>query len=805
MTISYNWLSEYLPTTPDPNQLSTILTAVGLEVESMERYEEFKLEGLVIGEVLEVRKHLAADKLTVTRVNIGPGEPLQIVCGAPNVAAGQKVIVAPAGATIHPIKGEPVTMRVASIRGEKSEGMICAEDEIGLGNDHSGIMVLETSLPNGTPATSYFAPYTDWIFEIGLTPNRMDAMSHIGVARDICAYLSHHEKGNYSPRLPFHDLSTTDTPQAPISVEIQNAVACRRYSGLSIQGITVAESPKWLQQKLKAIGQRPINNIVDITNLILHETGQPLHAFDADKIAGNRIIVRNLPEGTPFTTLDGKTRKLSSEDLMICNGINEGMCIAGVFGGINSGVSPATTNIFLESAWFNPVDIRKTSFRHGLHTDAATRFEKNVDISATVTVLQRAALLIQQIAGGAISPLVDVYPVPATRQSISITFEYLAKLSGKRYETDAVKRILVSLGFEITLETAHEITVSAPLSKPDITLPADIVEEVLRIDGLDNVPIPSRITITPSIEAFGYRHTWKEKIAAYLVGLGFREIFTNSITNAAYFGEDDLRHAVRLLNNLSAEHNVMRPSMLETGLEAISYNLNRKNHDLKFFEFGKTYATPGSGRYEETNHLCLYVTGSAQQVSWKQKQAPVDIFFLKGAVSRLLELCAVENEWTATKDAKNTQALEAVAGSQKLVELRSVADRDLKRFDIKQPVFYADINWEALVEMAAKNNLVATELPRQLPVYRDLALIVPRSLPYEAVEKTVKKVHLDKLRNIQLFDIFESEKVGAGKKSLALSFTFLDEEKTLTDAEIDKMMRQIMKALEENAGAEIRK
>ncbi|MBO9566045.1 MAG: phenylalanine--tRNA ligase subunit beta [Niastella sp.] len=809
MTISYNWLHEYLPVTIEPERLSKILTAVGLEVESLEKYESLKggLQGLVIGEVLTREKHPNADKLSVTTVSVGSGEPLQIVCGAPNVAAGQKVIVATVGTTIYPKNGEPLTMKVAKIRGVESYGMICAEDEIGLSDNHAGILVLPAEVKVGTPAATYFKPYNDWIFEIGLTPNRMDAMSHLGVARDVTAYLVHHDKKDYRVKSPFNNSFKTDNTSLPIAVEIENANACQRYTGVSITNVQVKESPQWLQDKLRSIGLRSINNIVDITNFILHETGQPLHAFNADAIKGRKVLVKNLPEGTAFVSLDEKTRKLSAEDLIICNGDSEPMCIAGVFGGLHSGVKADTTNIFLESAWFNPIDIRKTSFRHGLRTDAATRFEKNVDISNTVNVLKRAAMMIKELAGGEIaSDVVDVYPDPRERSSVVLKYHYLRKLSGKNYHPDTVKKILTSLGFEVIKEGMDNIWVNAPYSKPDISLPADVVEEIMRIDGLDNVEIPTSIMISPSIETDSYKHTYKEKTANYLVGLGFNEIFTNSITNAAYFDEAELGTAVKLLNNLSAEHNIMRPSMLETGLEAIGHNLNRKNHNLQFFEFGKTYHMSAPGNYQENEHVCLYITGQVKEDSWKTKGYTVDLYYLKGIVARILQLTGItKTSWQAITTQKLADSLEVRINNEVIATLGAVAPHELKRFDIKQPVFFADIDWELLLKKVAKGELKVTELPKQLPVHRDLAMIVPKALPYADVESTVKKVRIEKLQTVQLFDIFESGKIGADKKSLAISFTFLDEEKTLTDKEIDGMMNKIMTALEKDLQAEIRK
>ncbi len=808
MTISYKWLSEYLPVTVDPERLNRILTSIGLEVESMEKYEEVKggLKGLLIGEVLSTEKHPGADKLTLTKVNVGNGEPLQIVCGAPNVAAGQKVVVATVGTTIYPATGDPLTMKVAKIRNVESYGMICAEDEIGLGSSHAGIMVLPEEARPGARAADYFQPYEDFIYEIGLTPNRMDAMSHWGVARDVCAYLSHHDKKDIRPKLPYSNGLKADNTSVTIDVKVENQAACPRYSGISIANITIKESPKWLQQKLKAIGQRPINNIVDITNYIQHETGQPLHAFDADAIADKKIVVKNLPEGTKFVTLDEKERKLSAEDLMICDS-KEGMCIAGVFGGLHSGVGEKTANIFLESACFDSVSIRKTSFRHGLRTDAASRFEKGTDISATVNVLKRAALMIKEICGGEIaSELVDVYPKPKEKVSVAIKYHFLKKLSGKNYHPDAVKNILTSLGFEVLKEGIDELRVAAPYHKPDISLPADLVEEIVRIDGLDNIEIPEAITITPAIEENYATETYREKVANYLVGLGFNEIMTNSITNAAYFSEEEQAQMVKMINSLSAELNILRNSLFETALETVAHNLNHKNNSLRLFEFGKAYSTSGPGKYTEAEKLCLVITGNINEADWKQKSTAADFYYLKGTVTAVLKVLGI------TPDSIEILAVPKLdnhivfkRNGQIVAGVGEVAKKVLTKFDIKQPVYFAGLNWALLSQLASQQKLVIKEIPRFPSVQRDVAMVVSKQLPYEEVEKTVQKIKLPALQDVKLFDIFESEKLGAGKKSLAVSFTFLDEQKTLTDKEIDGWMTKIMTALEKELNAEIRK
>jgi len=808
MTISYNWLSEYLPEQITPEKLSKILTSIGLEVETLEKYEEIKggLEGLVIGEVLECSKHPDADKLSITKVSIGTGEPLQIVCGAPNVAAGQKVVVATVGATLYPSTGDPITIKKAKIRGTESFGMICAEDEIGLNDNHAGIMVLPADTKIGIAAAEYFKPYQDHIFEIGLTPNRMDAMSHLGVAKDVCAYLSHHTKKDSHVKLPFKNGFKADNNELKIAVSIENAEACQRYAGVSIAGVTVAESPVWLQQKLKSIGLRPINNIVDITNFILHETGQPLHAFDANEIKGNKVIIKNLPEGTPFITLDEKERKLSAEDLMICN--EEGaMCIGGVFGGLQSGVKDTITNIFLESAWFAPTGIRKTSLRHGLRTDAATRFEKGVDISNTVNVLKRAATMIKEIAGGTIaSDIVDVYPKPKTKTEVSITYHYLKKLSGKNYHADAIKNILSSLGFEILKEGIDEMRVAVPFSKLDISIAADLVEEIMRIDGLDNVEIPATISIAPSVENLAHEASYKEKIATYLIGAGFSEIFTNSITNSAYFSEAVLQKAVKMINSLSAELDVMRPAMLETGLETIAYNLNRKNNDLQLFEFGKTYTAEEIGKYDEQEHMCLYITGKKNPDGWKGKGANADFYFAKAACEKIIELLGLKIiEYTIEANEKLDSAVEVKIKNQTIATIGSINKKTATRFDIKQPVLFVDLDWARLMALSKKTKIEYKEISKFPTVYRDLAIVVDKTLTYSQVEKATQSAKVGKLKSINLFDIFESDKLGANKKSLAVSFSFLDEEKTMTDNDIDAMMNKIKASYEKELNAEIRK
>lgn len=807
MTISYYWLNEYLPEKIEPEKLSKILTSVGLEVESMEYYQSIKggLEGLVIGEVLSCEQHPNADKLKVTTVNIGSENTLQIVCGASNVAKGQKVVVATIGTTIYPKNAEPITMKVAKIRGVESYGMICAEDEIGLSENHSGIIVLPNDVVAGTLAAEYFKPYNDIIYEIGLTPNRMDAMSHYGVAKDICAYLTHHNKQEQKSKNIFTNNFKTDNNNLPIKVTVENTESCARYAGVSISSITVKESPDWIKNKLTAIGVKSINNIVDITNFILHETGQPLHAFDADAIANNHVIVKKLPKNTLFITLDEKERKLSDEDLMICDGNKKPMCIGGVFGGLHSGIKSTTQNIFLESACFDATTIRKTSMLHGLRTDAATRFEKGVDIGNTVNVLQRAAMLIKEIAGGNISSdVIDIYPIKKEKTDISLKLRYLKKLSGKNYHPDTVKRILTALGFELIKESIDELWLKVPYSKPDISLPADIVEEIVRIDGLDNIEIPTSITITPQTDNGGIKEGLKEKIANYLTGLGFHEILTNSITNSKYYTEDVLNKTVKMLNNLSADLDVLKPNMLETGLEVLAYNLNRKNNHLKLYEFGKTYSTEAVGSYIEEEHLSLYLTGFEHEDSWNIKGKEINFYTIKGIAQAIVELTGFD-KIDFKKNESNATSLDIFINKKCVGNLQEVDKTKTQQFDIKQPVFFIDFNFNSLAKEVSTKKIVYKEISKFPSVQRDIALVVPKSTTYLQIDEAVKKLKINKLQNLRLFDVFESNKLGADKKSMAVNFTFIDEEKTLTDKEIDAMMNKLIQQFEKELSAEIRK
>jgi phenylalanyl-tRNA synthetase beta chain len=797
MIISYKWLLNYLPEPLPVEKLSQILTDIGLEVEIFEPVEAVKgsLKGLKIGEVLTCEKHPNADKLKVTTVNVGDENPLHIVCGAPNVAAGQRVVVATVGTTVHPTEGDSFLIKKAKIRGEESEGMICAEDEIGLGKSHAGIMILPEDAPIGLLAQQYFnIPEADYAIHIGLTPNRSDAMSHIGVARDVCAYLSHHKGGKYAVKMPTIQLPAKENA-LDIAVNIEAKDACLRYAGISISGVKIAASPAWLQQYLKTIEVRSINNVVDITNFVLHEFGQPLHAFDAQKIKGKQVNVRFLPQDSLFLSLDEKERKLQANDLMICDE-KEGMCIAGVFGGANSSVTENTTDIFLESAYFHPTFVRRTSMHHGLRTDAATHFEKGVDINNVIPALQRAAQMICEIAGGKIaSELVDVYPEKITPTKVTVGYDYIQKLSGKLYAPTAIKQVLVALGFEIEIENEVGLTLSVPTNKADVSQPADIVEELLRIDGLDNIAIPERLNISLMPTKISDR-SMKEKIAELLCGEGFQEIVTNSIVNSKYY--PDRTDLVRMLNSLSSELDVMRPSMLESGLEVIQYNCNRKNNDLLLFEFGNIYRKEES--YVEEPQLALWISGNIISGQWNQKSLNVDAYFLKGIIQNLARKTGVNTISESIEDNRIVFKIK----NKILASIEQVDRKRLVQFDVKQDVFYAVINWNHWYKTATTNKIRYTEIPKFPPVKRDLALVLDKTVTFQQIKETTEQLKLNGLQEFGLFDVFESEKIGADKKSLALNFTFQLTDRTLTDSETDALMQQLMNAYKNKLQAQIR-
>lgn len=796
MILSYNWLSQYIPVTLSPEEMGKILTSVGLEVESIEPFEAVKggLKGLVIGEVMECEQHPNADKLRLTKVNVGTENLLSIVCGAPNVAKGQKVIVATIGTTIFPIGGEPFEIKKAKIRGEESQGMLCAEDEIGLGKSHDGIIVLPNTTKVGTLARDYYnLPSGDFFYEVGLTPNRMDGMSHIGAAKDICAYLSHHKRENIQLVKPTIQ-ELTVTSEDTIQVSVKNREACVRYTGVVIKNIEVKESPEWLKNRLQAIGLRPINNIVDITNFVLHECGQPLHAFDRKAITGNSIEVKNLSQDSKFTLLDNRIISLHEQDLMICNG-DEPMCMAGIYGGLNSGVTTNTTSIFLESAFFSKEVIRKSSVRHGLKTDAAVRFEKGADMDKVLYALHRAANLIKELAGGEIcSSILDVYPDPIKASEIVVSVPRLNNLVGKTYESSELKSILSSLNYNILSEDSENtFKVQVPFSNPDVTMLADIAEEIMRIDGLDNIPFTGSIQYSiPEQKAFAANY--KNTIAQQLVAKGFYEIFTNSITNAAYYPED--APTVKMINSLSANLNSMRLNMAETGLEVIAYNLNRKNTQIKLFEFGKTYKVSENG-FEENAMLALYLCGQYRENYYTEVAKSVDLYYAKGIIDSLFPQLKFKYEY-------KENCINILYQNKAIGFIEAISENRLKQFDIKAPVWHINLDWDS-IESALKNYKVSfKEIPKYPLVARDLSIVVDKSISYEQIEGAVKQAKCKLLQNTSLFDIFESDKLGADKISYALNFTFYNPSKTLTDTEIDEEISSIINSLNQKLGASLR-
>ncbi|MBX2968421.1 MAG: phenylalanine--tRNA ligase subunit beta [Cyclobacteriaceae bacterium] len=804
MTISYNWLKDYIDITESPEDIGKVLTSTGLEVEYVEHFSSVKggLAGLVIGEVLTCAKHPNADKLSVTTVDVGGENPLPIVCGASNVTAGQKVVVAVPGTTLYPTKGEPFTIKSTKIRGEQSEGMICAEDEIGLGESHAGIMVLNTPLPNGTPAAEYFHVASDYVIEIGLTPNRADAASHIGVARDIKAAC------NREVKWPSVDRFKTDNNKLPIAIEVENTEACPRYSGVTVSNIAVKESPEWLKNRLLAIGITPINNIVDITNYVLHETGQPLHAFDADQISGKKVIVKTLPQNTPFVTLDNKERKLQANDLMICNA-EEGMCMAGVFGGAKSGITEKTKHVFLESAYFSPDYVRRTSLHHGLKTDASFRFERGTDPNLTVYALKRAALLIKELAGGEISSdIIDIYPSKISNKQILVKDKNVNRLIGKVIPRKEVTTILNQLDIEITDSQADQFTVSVPPYRVDVVQEADVIEEVLRIYGFDNVEL-STFAQSDFIAEFPEKdiNKFKNTLGQLLVSNGFYEIWTNSLTNQAYQQKHKLTfigEPVEMLNKLSEEQGILRQTMLFTGLEVCAYNINRKQKDLKLYEFGKIYYRL-DGNYHEAERLALYISGNLETENWQRKSTPVSFYDMGQFIHQLL----IKAGWQDIKqrtisDPLFDYAVQLERGNQQVGKYGKVKATLQRDFGLKQEVFYAELDTDLLFRQA-NPKLVVKEVPRFPEVRRDLSLVLDRNVSFEEVQKLVHTTEKRLIREIITFDVYEGEKIPEGKKAYALAFTLQDESKTLTDEEIESTMQRLMEAFEQKLGAVIRK
>ncbi len=805
MKVSYNWLKKYIDISETPEELGRILTDAGLEVESITPFETIRggLKGLVIGHVVTCEKHPGSDRLHITTVEVGNENLLPIVCGAPNVASGQKVVVAKTGTTLYPLKGDPFIIKKTKIRGEISEGMICAEDEIGLGSSHEGILVLDTDLPPGTSAAEFFQIEKDHTFEIGLTPNRGDATSHIGVARDLKAILSRVVKW------PSVENFSVDEITSEISVTVENTEACPRYSAVCISGVTIKESPRWLQQRLQSIGFTPINNVVDITNFVLNETGQPLHAFDAGKISGNTVIVKMLPGGARFTTLDEKERTLNPDDLMICNK-DSGMCIAGVFGGIDSEVKDSTTNIFLESAYFSPDYIRKTAQYHGLKTDASFRFERGTDPNLTVYALKRAAILIKEIAGGKISSdIIDIYPEKIEDVEINATYKHIDRLIGKQIDREEIHAILERLDINTEDETEEGFTAIVPPYRVDVQREADLIEEILRIYGFNKVELPDTLGSSFLAEyPENDPNPWVNKINAMLVGKGWYEIMTNSLTRPEYVewvDELDAAHNVEILNKLSEDLGVLKQTMLFTGLESLAHNINRKQTNLKLFEFGRVYKKTATG-YADENRLALFLTGKTIAEDWRKIAREINYYDLAAIVHAIIDI---------TTASRNKIDLQPFSGS--MFEYGSVLtynDRTLghigkineaisKKFEIKQEIFYAELDWDLLLKSTC-HNIVYAEVSKFPSVKRDLSLVIDKTVSFSEIEGVAKITEPHLIKDIRIFDVYEGERIEKGKKAYAITFILQDEERTLTDKIIDKTMSKLMKAYENETGAMIR-
>lgn len=820
MNISYNWLKKFIDFDLSPLELADALTSIGLEVGGVEEIQAIKggLEGLVIGEVLTCEPHPNSDHMHVTNVNLGTGEPVQIVCGAPNVAAGQKVIVATIGTKLYD-GDDCFTIKKSKLRGIESCGMICAEDEIGIGTDHSGIIVLPDDAVVGMPAKEYYNIKSDYVLEVDITPNRADACSHYGVARDLYAYLT--QRGiQTSLHKPSVDDFKVDNHDLDINVTIVNSEACPRYAGITIKGVTVKESPEWLQNDLRMIGLRPINNIVDITNYILFAYGHPMHCFDADKIKGNQVIVKCMPEGTPFVTLDGVERKLSSRDLMICNA-EEPMCIGGVFGGLESGTTEETKNVFLESAYFHPTWIRKTARRHGLSTDASFRYERGIDPNNTIYILKLAAMMVKELAGGEISSEIkDVSCKDFPPFRVELTYQRVNELIGKNIPVEAVKSIVKSLEMDIVAETAEGLTLDVPQYRVDVQRDCDVIEDILRIYGYNNVEIPTTLKSSLVAETETDKsNKLQNLVAEQLVGAGFNEIMNNSLTKAAYY--DDLtsypaKNLVRLMNPLSSDLNVMRESLLFGGLETIARNANHKNPDLKLFEFGNCYYYREEKRnedkalapYSESYHLALWLTGKDKQGSWIHADEDNNAYMLKAYVENILGRVGLHMRDLTIENLSTDIYASAVViktqGGKRLAMIGTVTRKLLKQFDIDNAVYFADINWIEVMRSIRSLKVSFKELPKFPAVRRDLALLVDKNVQFAQIEKLVFDADRKLVKSVNLFDVYEGKHLEAGKKSYAISITLQDENQTLNDKVIDKVMQKTIKSLEERAGARLR-
>ena len=803
----------------EPEKLSELLTDCGLEVEGLEKFQSIKggLEGVVIGEVKTKKQHPNADKLTVTTVDVGKDELLNIVCGAPNVEAGQKVLVATIGTWLY-MEDNSFQIKKSKIRGQLSEGMICAEDELGLGKSHEGIMVLDPAVKIGTPAKEYFNIQDDYIFEIVLTPNRADATAHFGVARDLVAVFNHINSNSSSKFIcPSVDNFKADNHNTKIDIIVEDSEACPRYSGLTISGVKVEESPAWLKTQLLSIGVRPINNIVDITNFVLFETGQPLHAFDVDEITGKKVIVKKLKPETKFTTLDEVERELTANDLMICNGI-EGMCIGGVFGGEKSGVNENTTKVFLESAYFDPKTIRKTSKYFGLQTDASFRFERGADPEMTIFALKRAALLIKQIAGGEISSeIIDIYPNPISRWTIDVNYKNVDRLIGKVIDRDIINKILIDLDFEILEKTSDGIKVRVPTRKVDVKREVDLIEEILRIYGYNNVGIPAKVNTSISFCPYPDPEKVQNIIADYLSNTGFTEIMNNSLTKSKYLEsyttDLELKNNVKILNPLSQDLDVLRQSLVFGGLETIIYNINRKIPDLKLFEFGKSYSYNKDNdedslkNYSENTQLVLFITGKNEIESWKTDQKNSGFYDIKVFLTNILKRLGIKNSLLdVNHDVSKifTEGLSYNYNKHKLLEFGQLSNKLLKDFDIKQNVFYAEIKWDLLLNLVKNISIYYQETPRYPEVRRDLALLINKSVRFEEIESLAYQTEKSLLKKIRIFDVYEGDKIGKDKKSYAVGFILQSPFKTLTDKLIDKTMNKLINVFEKNLNAKIR-
>ena len=820
MNISYKWLKEYVDFDLTAQQVCDALTSTGLEVDALEEVQSIKggLKGLYVGKVLTCEAHPNSDHLHVTTVDLGKGEPSQIVCGAPNVAAGQKVIVADLGCVLYDGDNEFV-IKKSKLRGVESNGMICAEDEIGIGNDHSGIIVLPEDAVVGTPAAEYYHLESDWLIEVDITANRADGLSHWGVARDLYAWL---KSNGYETKMHRPDCSKfkVENHDLPIEVTIENQEACKRYACVSVTGCEVKESPEWLKNKLTTVGLRPINNIVDITNYIMMAYGQPLHTFDADMVKGHKIVVKTMPDGTPFQTLDGEEHKLSDRDLAICNA-EEPMCIAGVFGGKGSGTYETTKNVVLESAYFHPTWIRKSARRHGLSTDASFRFERGVDPNGTIYALKQAAILCQELAGGKVSmEICDVYPNPIKNAVVELKYDYVNKLIGKDINRGIIMNICRWLEMEIKYENEQGLTLEIPAYRVDVTRPCDVVEDILRIYGYNNVEIPTQLKSSLVIKGDeDQKHKLANLVSEQLVGQGFNEILNNSLTKGAYYEGHNaypVENSVKIMNPLSTDLNVMRQTLLFGGLESIQHNVNRKRQNLRFFEFGNVYTYDPEKQnddnpmlaYKEQYHCSLLITGKRVEGSWAHANEDSSIYELRAYVINIIRRIGVSQNQLVVKKSDNDIFSTGVTienrGGKKLYELGIISKKLLKQFGLENPVYYAELNWTALMKIAKKNEVLYTEVPKFPAVSRDLALLVDNSVEFAQIEQIARQTEKKLLKKVELFDVYEGDKLPAGKKSYAVNFILQDNEKTMGDKQIDAIMQKLIANLKKQLNAELR-